>query len=244
MKEFPLLCSSGKKCRPNDERGPRRTERAWFCEVCIDKLRERLHAIADAWDDLEEALIGEGGMHGEPTTGSKDVGLRLNEKAANARARATADLWAYARIVFEWADENGRQLVAPPSIPGLARWIADWHLDVFVRHVGSYSALAFSDGVHELSRAVRNAAYPSGAHKVETGLRCTEHGTSEGGERVPCVGAMVAWIRPQATDLPDLVCTEDETHTIDPATWQRAGWKRAALNPSGMELLAKRLAQA
>lgn len=24
---------------------------------------------------------------------------------------------------------------------------------------------------------------------------------------------------------PDLVCTEDDTHCVDPATWQRAGWK-------------------
>ena len=241
--EYPLLCLNA-HCRPEDHGGPRRTERAWFCAVCIDKARDHLRYVADSWGDLEEALMQGGGSHGEPVKGTREVGLMLNELAATARAKATTDLWAYARIVFDWADEVDRSIASPSdqSAPGLARWIATRHLDVFTKHAGKSTAMAFMDDVWAIRSAVRRAAYPSGARKVPTGLRCVEHVTTVEGERAPCPGEMVAWVVPQAVVMPDLVCTEDRQHVIDPATWQRLGWKRAHardLDPAGMARLAE-----
>ena len=244
MREFPLLCINP-RCRPEDHGGPRRTEHAWFCPVCIDHAREALDFIADSWADLEEAIVQSRVSVGDPVKGSRDVGLVLNEAASNARHRATADIWAFARIVFDWADDADRSIASPSdqSIPGLARWIANRHLDVFTKHAGRLTAESFIGDVREIRSAVRRAAYPSGARKVETGLRCTEHGTSDQGERVECVGEMVAWVVPQAVTLPDLVCTEDNTHRLDPSTWQRAGWKRAhvTLHPAGVAKLTSSL---
>ena len=245
MAEYPLLCLN-EHCRPEEHGGPRRTEGAWFCPVCIAKARERLHYIAASWGDLEEALMQGGIAHGEPVKGSKEVGLVLNEQAAAVRAKATTDLWSYARMVFDWADEADRTIASPAdqTTPGLARWIADRHIAVFTQHAGRYTAVAFMDDVWAIRSAVHRAAYPSGARKVETGLRCTEHATSVEGERVPCEGQMVAWVMPDAKALPDLVCTEDRQHTIDPATWQNRGWKRAhagSLDASGVARLAERL---
>ena len=245
MTEYPLLCINP-KCRKEDEGGPRRTDRAWFCPTCIDKASTYLHDIADAWADLEESLVNSGGAHGEPVKGSREFGIELNEKASAAHVKVDADLWAYARMVLDWGDEQGRTLQGPAdqSAPGRARWLADWHLSVFTHHAGQLSALAFIEDVWGDRRAVRSAAYPSGARKVETGLRCTEHATTDMGERVPCDGEMVAWVRPQMVTMPDLVCTADEEHRIDPATWQRAGWKRALtgpLSPNGVVRLAERL---
>lgn len=245
MTEYPLLCLNP-HCRPEEHGGPRRTEAAWFCPTCIGKARVHLHAIADSWADLEDALMQGCGAMGEPVKGSRDVGLVLNEQASTARAKATADLWAYSRIVFDWADDADRSIASPidQSVPGLARWIADRHLDVFTRHAGRTTAVAFMGDVWDIAKSVRKAAYPSGARKVETGLRCVEHATGSDGDRIPCDGTMRAWVVPQAVTLPDLVCSEDGQHRIDPATWQRTGWKRAHsgdLDPAGMARLAERL---
>jgi len=245
VSEFPLLCINP-QCRPEDHGGPRRTERAWFCPACIEKASEKLHAIADAWADLEDVIVSTGGAGSEPVKGTKDVGLVLNEKASTARAKTSADLWAYARMVLEWGDEHGRNMTGPAksTIPALAQWLADWHLSVLTVHAGRYSAVAFMEDVWSDARAVRAAAYPTGARKVPTGLRCTEHVTGVDGDRLPCPGQMVAWVRPQASTLPDLVCEDDRTHVVDPATWQRVGWKRAhaTLDPGAMLRLAERLA--
>jgi hypothetical protein len=230
--DYPLLCINA-HCRPEKDGGPRRTERAWFCPVCIVKARDRLHYIAASWADLESSLMQGGGAHGEPVGGSKEFGLVLNEQAAAARTKATTDLWSYARMVFDWADEQDRSIASPrdQTPPGLARWIADWHLAVFTTHAGRYTAVAFMDDVWAIRSAVQKAAYPSGARKVETGLRCTEHATSVEGERIPCEGEMVAWVSPDAKVMPDLVCTSDTQHRIDPMTWQHEGWKRAHARP-------------
>lgn len=247
MSEYPLLCINP-GCRPVDHGGPRRTERAWFCPVCVEKAGEHLHFIADSWDDLEDALARSSSATSEPVKGTREVGLDLNEKASAARRKATADIWAYARIVFDWADEVDRSIASPrdQTTPGLARWIADWHLSVFTVHAGRSTALAFIEDVWAIRRAVKSGAYPSGARKVETGLRCTDHITSVEGERVECQGTMHAWVVPQASNLPDLVCSEDDQHRLDPATWQRAGWKRAhstGLDESGMARLTERLSR-
>jgi hypothetical protein len=237
--DFPLLCISS-HCRTAERGGPRRTERAWFCPTCIDNAADDLRFIADAWADLEDALMRPTGPAGEPIKGSRDVGLILNERASRARTAVAADLWAFARIILEWGDDQGRTLTGPAdqTIPGLARWIANWHLSVFTVHAGRLTALSFIDDVTLGRRAVKSAAYPLGTRKVETGLRCTEHADSPEGERTPCTGEMCAWVTPRMSALPDLVCSEDETHRIDPATWQRAGWKRAATNAAGIGRLA------
>lgn len=245
MTEYPLLCLNA-HCRPEEFGGPRRTELAWFCPTCIGKARDHLRYVADSWDDLEQALMRGGGAMGEPVKGSRDVGLVLNEQASAARTKAAADLWAYARIVFDWADEADRSIASPSdqTVPGLAVWLATRHVDVFAKHVGRSTASAFMDDVWAMSSLVRKAAYPSGARKVETGLRCVEHGTSPDGERVSCMGEMRAWVVPHAVVLPDLVCSEDQTHRIDPATWQRQGWKRAHagdLDANGVARLAGKL---
>jgi hypothetical protein len=242
--EYPLLCINP-GCRPDDHGGPRRTERAWYCPACIDRAARQLNDIADAWDDLEERLTSSeviGGEQGKTKNAGKGAtGLIVNEQAVNARRAATAHVWSFARIVFDWADSLDRSIAGPrhQTTPEVARWIAKWHVNVFAVHAGRTTALAFIEDTGDVRRAVRSAAYPSGARKVETELPCTEHGTSELGERIPCDGMMVAWVSPDAKCLPDLVCTADKTHTIDPTTWQTNGWKRAHARPMSREAMTR-----
>ena len=71
---------------------------------------------------------------------------------------------------------------------------------------------------------------------------CTMHTTDEHGARVPCTGVLVAKVG--TGRMPDLRCSEDPDHVIEPTTWERAGWKRRfsqALNPEGLRRLAERM---
>lgn len=245
MTEYPVLCINP-RCRREDEGGPRRTERAWYCNACIDRAGKQLTDIADLWDDLEEALTGSGAIFGSEQGKTKNAGkgatgLEVNEAAVTARRAATAHVWAFARIVFDWADSLDRSIAGPrhQTTPEVARWLAKWHVNVFAVHAGRTTALAFIEDTHDVKRAVWSAARPTGARKVETGIPCVDHAVTELGERVPCPGLMVTWVGPETERLPDLVCSVDKAHRVDPATWQAAGWKRAHARPMNEAAMAR-----
>lgn len=242
MTEYPLLCQSP-HCRPADHGGPRRTNRAWVCDVCIDRAREQLGwgwtdkrgrhqpGIAEMWPDLQDNLARAERTadpdQGHQKNGGKAHGTGLNEAVSEAMRAATAHIWFLTRVTLDLADEDKRTLRLPSAqdTPSLAGWLADWHVDALVSRPGMLTALAIIEDTASIHTQVRRAAYPSGARKVETGMACTEHTTTPDGARTPCPGAMVAWVHTGMDHTPDLVCTEDDTHRVDPATWQRAGWK-------------------
>jgi hypothetical protein len=235
---YPLLCINP-ECRPvDDETGERKAPRrtfgtGWFCQSCVDRMAEQLQDIADAWDDAEANLAtsievgaGEQGRKKHDMV-SGDIGL--NEHAVRARRAATEIVWFLARVVMDAADEAGTRIYLPTvqTVPTLATWLADWQMSRILGFVGELSATAMLRDLREARRLVRSAAYPSGGRKVQTGLPCEQYGTSDLGERVLCAGHMYAWVSPLMTRTPDLVCDVDNTHRLDPATWERAGWKRA-----------------
>ena len=245
--EYPLLCLRGTDCRPDEMGGPRRAYQSWLCSFCTDKLRENLTYIAKAWDDLEAALTSSEvpeGEKGKQKHGMVAVGTNINEKAIAARTKASEVVWFIMGVLRDDFDDQGRTF-APPNLPihGLARWLADWHVDHLASRTADETSVEVANDVAAAMRAVRAAAYPSGIYWVEVGLSCEQHGTSDMGERVPCDGVMRALVG-RSVGVPDLVCSADETHTIEPATWERMGWKKAHrnLNPRGVENLTRRLA--
>lgn len=258
--EYPLLCSKGETCRPADKGGPRRTNHAWLCEVCTERLREDLttgpkdyHSgryekpgIADAWADLEDALMrseAPEGETGKQKRGMVAVGSGVNEKASEARALATNLVWFVLQVARDVADERKRSFRPPHGDLGvLARWAADWAVDDVVRYAGEHECVDIANDARTVARAVYSAAYPSGVHWVEVGLPCEDHGTSELGERIPCAGVMRALVGTGA--IPDLVCNVDESHILEPARWEREGWRRAhrKFNPAGVANIARKLA--
>lgn len=245
--EYPLLCIA-RTCRPADKGGPRRTNQAFVCDECTERLREDLRFIADSWDDLEVQL-GAGQSvqfeQGKQTNGLKATGLVINERASQARRDATETVWFVARALLDLADREDRVARFPDdqTTPTLARWIADWQAHRLVRGlIGRTTAQSIVEDTRAAAKAVRSAAYPTGAHKVDVGLPCEQHGTSESGERVRCVGIMTAIVGTGV--MPDLVCSVDESHRLEPQVWEREGWKRlhrAALNPLGVAALARKI---
>lgn len=260
MTDYPLLCAKGDTCRPVDKGGPRRTNGAWLCEVCVDRLREDLTTgpldyrsrryerpgIADAWADLEDALmrseIGDGET-GKQKHGMVSVGAGVNEQASEARALATNLVWFILQVARDARDRRDRTFSPPQGdIDVMARWAADWVLDDIVRYADQHECVDIADDARTVARAVFSASYPSGVHWIEVGLACEQHGTSEQGERIACEGTMRALVGRDV--MPDLVCSVDASHALDPSEWERSGWKRAHqhIHPDGLANLMKRLA--
>ena len=233
MTQYPVLCINP-GCRPDDLGGPRRTENAWFCTACIDRASTNLDHIADTWEDLEESLtrseIGRDTEQGKTKNAGKGAtGIQINERALHARTKTSALMWFMIRDILDRYDETGRTLTLPTdqTTPSLARWLAKWHIAGFATHPGDELAVEVFVDIRRARNDVHSAAYPTGAKKLETGLPCVEYGDSDTGEHVKCPGTLHAWVGPQTATLPDLVCSEDRAHKVDPTTWQRAGWKRA-----------------
>lgn len=243
MSEFPLLCLRGDACRRD---GPRETgQRGWFCDACEDKMRDNLTAIAAQWADLEQAVTSiesVTGEQGKQKRGGKTHGIRVNHDAIDVKRQAEEVVAFMVHDLMDRYDEDDRDLRLPDdrSTPTLADWVARWHLTEFTSHPSDHVALEAWDDVSEVAWQIRNALAPR-VRRIDTGLPCEEHGTSDMGERVPCPGRLRAYLRGDAT--PDLVCTEDRTHRISRADWMRSSWQRRAsrdLDPTGVrELLRK-----
>lgn len=213
-------------CRPADHGGPRQAEHGrHLCSVCVDRMWENLHGIAKVWSDLEARLGTE--QSGAMTTrvmSSPDRGLVINEAVSTTIREVRAWLEFVARMVI---DE--RNLSAGPkdqTAPGLAKWLAR-HVDWLGKHPDESMASSLSIEAAQHHRDVKRRAYPSGVRRMDfEQIHCTEHSTSDLGERVPCEGTMYAMILPWTSGCPDLTCTVDQTHQVEPATWMRPGWKR------------------
>lgn len=224
MTEFPTLCIG--RCRPENEGGPRETgRRSWFCPTCADKARAKLLEVANTWPMLVDALAHPDGARdesGKQKHGMVSVGLVLNERVSDVMRGVGNGITFYTRVVMFERDAT------PPedqSTPNLARWLATWHVDYFLTHEDEGIAAALVDDAHGYARMVRTTAFPSGAKRLETGVLCVEHATSEAGERTPCSGMLYVVTRPGVGVLPDLVCSDDDTHRVDPATWCRSRWQ-------------------
>lgn len=244
MTDYPILCINP-HCRHEDEGGPRRTFTAWFCPICIDNATRQLADIADTWGDLEEALTrsetGRDSEQGKTKNGGKGAtGIEINERAVHARTRATTLVWFLIRDILDRYDEHGRALTLPgdQTTPSLARWLARWHVAGFATHPGDEFAIEVFADIRGARKDVRAAAYPTGARKLETGLPCIEHATTDAGERVPCAGTLHTWVGPHMEGLPDLVCSEDRSHKVDPTTWRRNALTRGAFDPTAATRLA------
>lgn len=248
MSEFPLLCIRGDECHTD---GPRPTEqRAWFCHACEDRMRANLEHIAAAWDDLEAALTSSEVIYGEQGKqkhGGKTHGIRLSDAAVEARAKATAVTWFMVRDLLDRYDEQGRDLPIPrdQSTPSVAAWLAKWHVPSFAAHPGDQLALEVYDDLAETRRLVTRGAYPLGVRRIELGLPCDQHATSEVGKRVPCEGSLYATVARKGSTWSDLRCTADPEHVVPTTEWMHGSWQRKrvrAMDPRAALNFARQIA--
>jgi hypothetical protein len=120
--------------------------------------------------ELSIALTAGGRAGGTgPVSGTKDVGLDLNEVAMDARATLRERL---AELVYFTATERGITGPTNWEVPAVIAWL-DRHHDWWCNH-SAQSAITWHNTLANRVTA-RSAAYPSGARRMLTGLPCEEH---------------------------------------------------------------------
>ena len=216
---------------------------AHLCPSHVAKVRGDLLKIADRWADLEAALTSSEKVtsEGAKPKRSTSTGLAINEAVSKARADCTSIVWYALQVIRDVCDTAGRDF-APPRTDDtgeMARWVATWHLVTITAKVEQEVAERIAGDLIDAESATFNALDP--VRWVNVNLACDDHGTTELGERVPCTGTMRA--RVGRGVLPDLVCSVDPGHTISPAQWERAQWRRTRdLDEEGMRRLVRRIA--
>lgn len=241
---FHVLCALNEDCRDTEHGGPRQTGgRSHVCPACEDRTRDNLHAVADAWPDLQARLTAIRALaHADLVTGdTPGTGIVLDEAASDAMREAGLRAHFYTRVVMR---ERGH--TPPDATPvGLLRWLARNHVPWLCAHPDQDLTVAFLDDAGDLARQAKSAAYPAGWRTIPIPLDCgqpvpddpdDEHSTT-----TPCAGRMTARIRPDLHRLPDLVCDTRPEHVIPPGVWQRAGWKRSALHEDATRRFLNRL---
>ena len=201
-------------------------------------VRGHLEAISDAWVELDGLVAAgstPGGGEGKPAS-------RAPIDAHVADVRTEIALWVrfLARVLMEevtveravptpWVGAGTfAEPWAPPTLDTgqLARHIASERIGHFLHHEDEHLRVEFLDDAERIAGLARRTAWPSGARWLRTGVECTEHGTSDMGERVACRGEYRVFMHPDQSAVGDMVCTDDQEHTITPLEWQRAQRRR------------------
>jgi hypothetical protein len=196
--------------------------------------RGHLETIADAWVELDD-LVAAGSTQG---SGAGKPASRAPIDAHVADVRTEVALWVrfLARVLMEevtverviptpWVGAGTfAEPWAPPTLDTglLARHIATERIGHFLHHEDEHLRIEFMDDAARLAGLARRTAWPSGARWLRTGVVCTEHGTSDLGEREACTGEYRVFMHPDQDAVGDMVCTLDQEHRITPLEWQRA----------------------
>lgn len=196
--------------------------------------RGHLETIADAWIELDDAVAA----GSAPGSGAGEPASRAPIDAHVADVRQEVALWVrfLARMLMKevtverviptpWINAGTfAEPWAPPTLDTgqLARHIASERIGHFLHHEDQHMRIEFLDDAERVAGLARRTAWPSGARWMRTGVECTEHGTSDTGERVACKGEFRVFMQPGQDAVGDMVCTEDQEHRITPLEWQRA----------------------
>ncbi|WP_407316662.1 hypothetical protein UQW22_09950 [Isoptericola halotolerans] len=199
--------------------------------------RRRMAEVADAYDELEDRLLGDGQRGGHAAPSSR---LPLDAHAATVRMEISGWATWCARAVMDYRDEHKQPWTPSTTDPGaLLREIADEHIGVFFGD--PIEGGEFIDTAEEFSRRARAAAWPTGARWIRLSVPCPEAAMSDMGERVECGGEYRMWMQPEQDVLGDMVCDRDDEHRITPAEWMRAMRRRGVKSVDGAARLVRTL---
>lgn len=208
-----------------------------LCDICADRFLDNLRDIAEMWDDLELRLLTEGsGWGNERVGGSRDHGMVINEPVITLRRDITAWTWFLARVVIDERNSAGPD---DTGVPGLLKWMADWHGFWLVRHPDNGLLESIAVELDGFQRQARRRAYPGNAKKVDLpNTHCKVIVDVDSEEPRHCDGTLFAIVSEAASCNPDLVCSENEEHRIKPADWQHRKPLRAIDSTQGMSWLS------
>lgn len=222
--ERPALCVG--PCQPRREDGsggPRRTMAgSALCEVCAEHFADNLHFIADDWEALEMRIarsdarsVGE-----EMVDGSRQsYGLSLNGGVVQLRSEVSGWTFFLGRTVL---DETTAAGPTDDSVPGILRWVAQWHANLIVNHEDAALVAAITLEARDHRRAVFGRAYPADVRRIDLpSIKCRAIDADSDGQRWGCGGHMYAMVGKKASEYSDMICTETDEHRVQPSHWNK-----------------------
>ncbi|SEG87422.1 hypothetical protein SAMN05216223_11893 [Actinacidiphila yanglinensis] len=126
-----------------------------LCGRCVERLRTDLCRVLALHEDAEQALVRTPASLRQRVSGSRSVGIVLDDESVAVRSAIRALLLSWTRLV---ADERGVRGAGDTEVRGLLRFLAG-HLDWLARHP---AAPDLADEVADLlaSAGVRTGAVP------------------------------------------------------------------------------------
>lgn len=203
---------------------------------CANPQQHHLRATAELWPELEDRLGGGGTGDDVKIDSRPGAKLPIDTHVADVMHEIQAWVTYLCRVLLDETDWK------PPvelDTPGLLQDIAKWRVGHFLADdYDEMARLAFIDDAEEKHALAFKTARPSGVRRIPLHVRCMDHGTNDQGERMPCEGEYYALLLPWRSDIPDMICSEDETHRMTPLGWQRAQKKT---NLAGIVRLSERM---
>ena len=181
------------------------------CHYCEQRAYDNLQALARTWAALDLALTlnTPGGDLGERITGTSSRPAPANLSVIEAREHIGGTLTFWVARIMETAPTLKVPSADPPA---QARWVAS-NLDHLTRKAMDDSwPESICVDARDLARLAHRTAYPDGSRRFTTGVPCRE---------TDCPGHLVTRVTEAMPTIPDLWCTENPKHRVQPSEFRR-----------------------
>lgn len=185
------------------------------CRKCVERLRGELLTLLGLYRESDHALTPGPARMRERVSGSRSVGIALDERTVEIRTEAVDVLASWARLVVE---EHGAKGLRGGDVGSLVSFLRD-EVEWIAEHP---AAVSFDEEVRQLLQRLGALFGPAPVRGLPLGP-CVEPG---------CTGTLVAVVSGaggSAATPGHVSC--DAGHTLPPRQWlavagQLAGWSR------------------
>lgn len=173
------------------------------CQMCVERLREELLTLLGLYRESDHALTPRPARMRERVSGSRSVGMVLDERTVEMRTETADVLASWARLVVEERGAKGLQGCDVGSLVSFLRDEVDWI-------AGHPAAVSFDEEVRQLLQRLGALFGPAPVRGFPLGA-CVE---------LECTGTILAMVDGAggSAATPDHVSC-DAGHTLPPHQW-------------------------
>ncbi|MFJ3929348.1 OvmZ protein [Streptomyces sp. NPDC090029] len=137
-----------------------------ICPMCVERLRGQLLTVLELFRESDHALVARSPRMRERVSGTRSVGMVLDERTVELRTEAADVLASWARLVVEERGVKGLQGCGVESLVPFLREEVDWI-------AGHHAAVAFDEEVRDLLQRLGALFGPAPVRGVALGA-CVE----------------------------------------------------------------------
>lgn len=190
----------------------------YACPHCVQTLRNLLTDLPEKMLALDAAVTRQLRFTPQFRNGGRSANHPLP-----VNLTASENAYIAHETLLRWTD----QLARDRNVPTPTTWGA---VGSFLRAITDNltTTTEGAEAIDEITHALRVVNRTIDApryRRIPVHVPCVDHTINPAGDRVPCPGEYYVLLdndAPWTKAIPDMTCTEDNTHTITPAEWQAA----------------------